>query len=98
MRSPPREPACGAERRAWGSNPGLRSQHTHAQATGTKLRLYGNTPASETPSLPFPQETQRLPTASTCFNLLKLPNFKSRAVLKERLLYAIRSASGFELS
>jgi len=43
-------------------------------------------------------ETQRLPTASTCFNLLKLPNFKSRAVLKERLLYAIRSASGFELS
>ena len=43
-------------------------------------------------------ETQRLPTASTCFNLLKLPNFKSRAVLRERLLYAIRSASGFELS
>ena len=45
------------------------------------------------------KETSRLPTSSTCFNLLKLPNFKSRAeVLRERLLYAIRSASGFELS
>jgi ubiquitin-protein ligase E3 B len=43
-------------------------------------------------------ETNRLPTASTCFNLLKLPNFKSRAVLRERLLYAIRAGQGFELS
>jgi ubiquitin-protein ligase E3 B len=43
-------------------------------------------------------ETHRLPTASTCFNLLKLPNFKSRAVLRERLLYAIRAGQGFELS
>jgi len=44
------------------------------------------------------KETGRLPTASTCFNLLKLPNFKSRKILKERLLYAIKSGSGFELS
>uniref|UniRef100_A0A0D3JRF2 HECT-type E3 ubiquitin transferase n=1 Tax=Emiliania huxleyi (strain CCMP1516) TaxID=280463 RepID=A0A0D3JRF2_EMIH1 len=50
------------------------------------------------PPFTVQNETQRLPTASTCFNLLKLPNFKSRAVLRERLLYAIRSASGFELS
>ena len=44
------------------------------------------------------KETSRLPTASTCFNLLKLPNFKSKKVLKEKLLYAIKSASGFEMS
>ena len=40
----------------------------------------------------------RLPTASTCFNLLKLPNFKSRKVLKEKLLYAIKAEAGFDLS
>ena len=44
------------------------------------------------------KETDRLPTAATCFNLLKLPNFKSRKVLKEKLLYAIKSESGFDLS
>ena len=44
------------------------------------------------------KETGRLPTASTCFNLLKLPNFKSKKVLREKLLYAIRSGAGFELS
>lgn len=44
------------------------------------------------------KETARLPTASTCFNLLKLPNYKSRKSLKEKLLYAIRSGTGFELS
>eukprot|EP00736_Rhodelphis_marinus_P008671 Rmarinus@m.29763 len=43
-------------------------------------------------------DTRRLPTSSTCFNLLKLPLYKSRSVLKERLLYAIRSGAGFELS
>ena len=44
------------------------------------------------------KETGRLPTASTCFNLLKLPNFRSKKVLREKLLYAIRSGAGFELS
>ena len=40
----------------------------------------------------------RLPTASTCFNLLKLPNYQKKSVLKEKLLYAITSNTGFELS
>ncbi|KAI0237012.1 ubiquitin-protein ligase (E3) [Massospora cicadina] len=40
----------------------------------------------------------RLPTASTCVNLLKLPIYSSRAVLEKKLMYAIRSESGFELS
>jgi hypothetical protein len=43
-------------------------------------------------------DTMRLPTASTCFNLLKLPVYATRARLQERLLYAIRANAGFELS
>jgi ubiquitin-protein ligase E3 C len=40
----------------------------------------------------------KLPTAATCMNLLKLPYYNSDELLKEKLLYAIRSKSGFELS
>ncbi|KAK3747571.1 hypothetical protein QZH41_015811, partial [Actinostola sp. cb2023] len=40
----------------------------------------------------------RLPTASTCMNLLKLPEFTNDNTMKERLLYAIESGAGFELS
>jgi ubiquitin-protein ligase E3 B len=40
----------------------------------------------------------RLPTASTCFNLLKLPNYQKRSTLKEKLRYAVMSNTGFELS
>ncbi len=40
----------------------------------------------------------RLPTASTCFNLLKLPNYQKRSTLREKLRYAISCNSGFELS
>lgn len=43
-------------------------------------------------------EPNRLPTASTCMNLLKLPDFKDVVVLKNKLLYAIESGAGFELS
>jgi ubiquitin-protein ligase E3 C len=43
-------------------------------------------------------ETDRLPTASTCVNLLKLPEYRDLESLKEKLLYAIQSSSGFELS
>ncbi|PIK59765.1 putative ubiquitin-protein ligase E3C [Apostichopus japonicus] len=43
-------------------------------------------------------KADRLPTASTCMNLLKLPHFKDKDTLKTRLLYAIESAAGFELS
>ena len=44
------------------------------------------------------ESTSRLPTASTCFNLLKLPNYSKKSVLKEKLRYAIHSGTGFELS
>lgn len=40
----------------------------------------------------------RLPTASTCFNILKLPCYGSEKVLKDRLIYAIESGAGFELT
>lgn len=40
----------------------------------------------------------RLPTSSTCFNLLKLPNYQHKSTLREKLRYAITSNTGFELS
>ncbi|KAG0051397.1 hypothetical protein BGZ83_003820 [Gryganskiella cystojenkinii] len=44
------------------------------------------------------QEQDRLPTSSTCMNLLKLPAFTSRQRLKEKLMMAIHSEAGFDLS
>lgn len=44
------------------------------------------------------QSTGRLPTASTCFNLLKLPSYSKKTILREKLKYAIMSKAGFELS
>ncbi|CAM9664773.1 unnamed protein product, partial [Phaeothamnion confervicola] len=43
-------------------------------------------------------DDSRLPSASTCFNTLKLPVFSSDKVMRERLLTAIFSGAGFELS
>lgn len=40
----------------------------------------------------------RLPTSSTCFNLLKLPNYQRKDTLRDKLRYAISSNTGFELS
>lgn len=40
----------------------------------------------------------RLPTASTCFNLLKLPNYQKKSTLRDKLRYAVTSNTGFELS
>jgi ubiquitin-protein ligase E3 C len=40
----------------------------------------------------------KLPSAGTCMNLLKLPEYSSIEMLREKLLYAIRSQSGFELT
>jgi ubiquitin-protein ligase E3 C len=40
----------------------------------------------------------RLPSASTCFNILKLPTYSSKKIMRDRLLTAIRSNAGFDLS
>ncbi|EED88087.1 hypothetical protein THAPSDRAFT_270030 [Thalassiosira pseudonana CCMP1335] len=42
--------------------------------------------------------SEELPTSSTCMNLLKLPKYTSKEMLREKLIYAIESAAGFELS
>ena len=43
-------------------------------------------------------EQDRLPTASTCVNLLKLPEYPNARILRDKLLYAISSEAGFDLS
>ncbi|KAG0665119.1 hypothetical protein C6P45_000476 [Maudiozyma exigua] len=40
----------------------------------------------------------RLPTASTCVNLLKLPDYRDKETLREKLLYSIHSGARFDLS
>ena len=40
----------------------------------------------------------RLPSTSTCVNLLKLPRYASAKTMKEKLLYAVNSGAGFDLS
>lgn len=41
---------------------------------------------------------ERLPVAHTCFNLIDLPNYENKELLKERLLTAIfEGHSGFHI-
>jgi len=44
------------------------------------------------------EDERRLPTTSTCVNLLKLPRYKTMEGLREKLLYAVNSGAGFDLS
>ena len=46
----------------------------------------------------FLPEPGMLPSASTCFNLLKVPIYRTKQELREKLLYAISSKAGFDLS
>lgn len=41
---------------------------------------------------------ERLPTSSTCVNLLKIPEYSSKEILRNKLLYSIESGAGFDLS
>lgn len=43
-------------------------------------------------------DQSRLPTTSTCVNLLKLPVYNTIEVLRERLLYSVNAGAGFNLS
>jgi ubiquitin-protein ligase E3 C len=43
-------------------------------------------------------DQDRLPSTSTCVNLLKLPMYQNEMVLKEKLLYSVFSGAGFDLS
>jgi ubiquitin-protein ligase E3 C len=44
------------------------------------------------------ESADRLPTASTCMNLLKLPEFRDKESMKKKLVYAIEAGAGFDLS
>ncbi|KAJ2875569.1 ubiquitin-protein ligase (E3) [Coemansia aciculifera] len=44
------------------------------------------------------EHDHRLPSASTCVNLLKLPVYSSEGVLRAKLIAAIESGAGFDLS
>lgn len=44
------------------------------------------------------KDVERLPSASTCYNMLKLPNYRRASSLRKCLLYAVNSNAGFELS
>ena len=41
---------------------------------------------------------ERLPSTSTCVNLLKLPNYRDEKTMRDKLLYAANSGAGFDLS
>lgn len=43
-------------------------------------------------------DQERLPSTSTCVNLLKLPRYATVETLRSKLLYAVNSGAGFDLS
>jgi ubiquitin-protein ligase E3 C len=43
-------------------------------------------------------DTNRLPSASTCFNTLKIPDYGSQSLLRKKLIYVINSNAGFGLT
>lgn len=44
------------------------------------------------------EDQERLPSTSTCVNLLKLPRYATAEILRNKLLYAVSSGAGFDLS
>ncbi|KAE9287084.1 E3 ubiquitin-protein ligase [Phytophthora fragariae] len=44
------------------------------------------------------EDDERLPSSATCMNLLKLPAYSNKQAMRKKLLYAIRSNAGFDLS
>ncbi|KAG0367687.1 Ubiquitin-protein ligase E3B [Gamsiella multidivaricata] len=73
-------------------------EHGTPAALGVVKSFFGGVLGNAGSSSESTGKKARLPTSSTCFNLLKLPPFSSKSVLKEKLRYAITSNTGFELS
>ncbi|GLE01208.1 hypothetical protein PINS_up010038 [Pythium insidiosum] len=48
--------------------------------------------------IPIRSDDELLPSSSTCFNTLKLPTYSSARTLRAKLLLAISSGAGFEMS
>lgn len=43
-------------------------------------------------------DQERLPSTSTCVNLMKLPRYSDRETMRKKLLYAVNAGAGFDLS
>lgn len=43
-------------------------------------------------------DVKALPTSQTCMNLLKMPNYPTKDMLRAKLLQSVRSGAGFDLS
>jgi ubiquitin-protein ligase E3 C len=48
--------------------------------------------------VPLDAAGQKLPSAGTCMSLLKLPEYRDKETMRLKILYAISSNAGFELS
>ena len=48
--------------------------------------------------IPIRRDDEKPPSASTCFNTLKLPTYSSSKVMRAKLLLSITSGAGFELT
>jgi len=55
-------------------------------------------PAFNIMRIAIDNDADKLPSASTCFNTLKLPTYSSKSVMKRQLLVSITSGAGFEMS
>jgi hypothetical protein len=49
------------------------------------------------PDLVEEYNDQRLPTSRTCFNQIFIPLYSSEEIMRDRLVYAIESDSGFQI-
>ena len=80
---------------------GFRHLHSSVYDTqGSARRRRGGRGASSALATFFGYrgDTARLPSASTCFNVLKLPNYRKSSTMREKVRYAVTSGAGFELS
>ena len=75
-------------------------KHLHPPFTLHKVRCDVNNGVvgGALASLGLAKDVERLPTASTCFNILKLPNFRRLETMKAKLRTAMHAGAGFELS
>jgi ubiquitin-protein ligase E3 C len=66
------------------------------------LGFHALTPLPCVQQIRMPTETlpndAPLPSSSTCMNLLKLPNYSNKGLLRKKLLAAIEAGAGFELT
>ena len=76
--------------------PAMRAQAAACLSLAARTQVQSQ--VSPLAMLPGVKDEERLPTASTCFNTLKLPAYGRKGTMRGKLLTAITSASGFELS